>query len=176
MLVAALIIGSHAFHDSFAVIRWQLAEIGTGTIGLLWAESVAAEVIVFLFIGRPLLDRLGPARAAALAAVSGAVRWGVMAQTAWLPAMALIEPLHGITFALLHLSIMRLLAQVVPARLVATALALYGTVAVGIATTLLTLAAGPLYAHLGAGGFWVMAVLCAAALPVCLRLASPPAT
>ena len=61
VLVAALIMGSHAMHDSFAVIRWAAAGIGPGTAGLLWSLSVAAEVMVFLFAGRPLLDRLGPA-------------------------------------------------------------------------------------------------------------------
>jgi PPP family 3-phenylpropionic acid transporter len=66
VLVAALIMGSHAMHDSFAVIRWAAAGIGPGTAGLLWSLSVAAEVMVFLFAGRPLLDRLGPAGAAAL--------------------------------------------------------------------------------------------------------------
>jgi PPP family 3-phenylpropionic acid transporter len=173
MLVAALILGSHALHDSFAVIRWRSADIDTGTIGLLWSESVAAEVVIFLVVGRRLLDRLGPAGASALAAACGIVRWAVMAETAWVPAMAVIEPLHGITFALLHLSCMRLMAQIIPARLVATGLALYGTVAIGIATAMLTLAAGPLYAHLGAGGFWVMAGLCAVALPVALGLRGP---
>jgi PPP family 3-phenylpropionic acid transporter len=170
MLVAALILGSHALHDSFAVIRWRSAGIDTGTIGLLWSESVAAEVVVFLFVGRPLLERLGSARASALAAAAGVVRWAVMAQTAWVPAMAAIEPLHGVTFALLHLSCMRLMAQIIPARLVATGLALYGTVAIGITTAALTLASGPLYAHLGADGFWVMAGLCVVALPLTLRL------
>ena len=61
VLVAALIFGSHAMHDSFAVIRWESAGISPATAGLLWSLSVAAEVIVFLIIGRPLLDRLGPA-------------------------------------------------------------------------------------------------------------------
>jgi PPP family 3-phenylpropionic acid transporter len=61
VLVAALILGSHAMHDSFAVIRWRAAGIASGAAGLLWSLSVAAEVIVFFFVGRPLLDRLGPA-------------------------------------------------------------------------------------------------------------------
>jgi PPP family 3-phenylpropionic acid transporter len=78
----------------------------------------------------------------------------------------LVEPLHGLTFALQHLACMRLIAEVVPAPLAVTAQAIYGTVAVGVATALLTLGSGSLYAHLGAGGFWVMAGLCAAALPV----------
>src|SRR6202011_2158381 len=44
VLVAALILGSHAMHDSFAVIRWGAAGIGPGAAGLLWSESVASEV------------------------------------------------------------------------------------------------------------------------------------
>ena len=92
VLVAALIMGSHAMHDSFAVIRWAAAGIGPGTAGLLWSLSVATEVMVFLFAGRPLLDRLGPAGAAMLAAAAGIVRWAVMAETAWLPALAAIDP------------------------------------------------------------------------------------
>jgi MFS transporter, PPP family, 3-phenylpropionic acid transporter len=173
VLIAALIIGSHAMHDSFAVIRWASAGIGPGTAGLLWSLSVAAEVMVFLFVGRPLLDRLGPAGAAMLAAAAGIVRWAVMAETAWLPALAAIEPLHGLTFALLHLTCMRLLAGCVPRHLAATALTFYGTVGIGAPATLLTLASGPLYACFGAHGFWVMAALCAAALPLARTLREP---
>jgi MFS transporter, PPP family, 3-phenylpropionic acid transporter len=156
--------------DSFAVIRWEAAGIGHGAVGFLWSESVAAEVVVFLAIGRPLLDRLGPAGAAALAAAAGMVRWSVEAQTAWLPAMAAIQPLHGLTFALLHLANMRILAQTVPPRLAATALTLYGTVGVGVAVALLTLVSGSLYAQFGARGFWVIAALCASALPLARKL------
>jgi PPP family 3-phenylpropionic acid transporter len=50
------------------------------TIGALWSMSVAAEVVVFLFIGRPLLDRIGPAHAAMIAAAAGALRWVIMAE------------------------------------------------------------------------------------------------
>jgi MFS transporter, PPP family, 3-phenylpropionic acid transporter len=170
VLVAALIIGSHAMHDSFAVIRWGAAGIGPGTAGLLGSLSVAAKVMVFLFVGRPLLDRLGPAGAAMLAAGAGTVRWAVMAETAWLPALVAIEPLHGLTFALLHLTCMRLLAGCVPRHLAATALTLYGTVGIGAPATLLTLASGPLYARFGAHGFWVMAAFCTAALPLARTL------
>jgi PPP family 3-phenylpropionic acid transporter len=173
LLVAALILGSHAFHDGFIVIRWSAAGIGPGTAGLLWSEQVAAEVLVFFLLGRPLLDRLGAGGALALAAAAGAVRWAVMAETAWLPAMAMTEPLHGLTFALLHLAAMRLLAEIVPAGHAATALTLYGTVAIGAATALATLGSGPLYAEFGARGLWVMAALCAAALPLAWGLREP---
>ncbi len=116
---------------------------------------------------------MGPARAAMVAASAGVLRWEVMAQTAWLPAMMVIEPMHGLTFALLHLAAMRLMAEIVPPRLAATALTLYGTVAIGAATALATLISGPLYARFGAEGFWVMAALCAAALPIAAGLREP---
>ena len=57
-----------------------------------------------MVVGPTLLKGLGPAGAAALAASAGMVRWSVTAVTAWLPAMALVEPLHGLTFALSHLA------------------------------------------------------------------------
>ncbi|PPQ27886.1 MFS transporter [Rhodopila globiformis] len=166
MLVAALIQGSHAMHDSFAVIRWEAAGIGNGTIGVLWSESVVAEVVVFLLIGRRLIDWLSPAGASVLCAAAGVVRWTVLAQSASIAAAALVEPLHGLTFALQHLACMRLIAQVVPPHLAASGQAFYNTVAVGAATALLTLASGPLYATFGAGGFWVMAALCLLAAPL----------
>ena len=101
MLVAALIGGSHALHDGFEVIRWRSAGLSAAQASVLWSLSVAAEVLVFLFLGRRLLDRLGPGRAMILSAVAGVLRWGAAAMTAWFPVMALVEPLHGLTFALL---------------------------------------------------------------------------
>ena len=166
LLVAALIQGSHAMHDGFIVIHWESLGIGDATISLLWSESVAAEVVVFLFIGPWLLDRLTPARASVLAAAAGIVRWAVLAETTSILASALVEPLHGLTFALQHLACMRLIGALVPAELASTAQAFYSTVAVGAATALLTVVSGTLYADFGAAGFWVMAALCAAALPL----------
>src|SRR5262245_30848570 len=94
------------------------------------------------------------------------LRWAVMAQTTDVMALALVQPLHGITFALLHLACMRLIARTVPSGLEGTAQAIYGTVGIGAATALLTLVSGTLYTHLGAHGFWVMAILSALAVPV----------
>ncbi len=173
MGVAALIGGSHALHDGFEVLRWAEAGIGPETAGLLWSEAVLAEVVVFTLVGPPLLRRVGPRGAALLAAGAGMVRWGVTAVTAAVPAMALVEPLHGLTFALLHLACMRMLADLVPPPLAATAQAAYGTVAVGATSALLTLVSGPLYGQFGAGAFWGMAALCAAAVPVAAGLRTP---
>jgi MFS transporter, PPP family, 3-phenylpropionic acid transporter len=170
VLVAALILGSHAMHDTFAVIRWRAAGISPQTVSLLWSVSVVAEVIVFFLIGPWLLRKLTPAGSIALAASAGAVRWFVTALTADVAVLSLIQPLHGFTFALLHLACMRLLAVAVPAQLAATAQAIYGTVGVGAATALLTLISGWLYAWIGPPAFAAMGVLCLAGLPIARSL------
>ena len=174
MLVAALIGGSHAMHDGFEVIRWRSSGMTAGQASLLWSLSVAAEVVVFLFVGRRLLERLGPGRAMALSAVAGIVRWSAAAQTAWFPVMALVEPLHGLTFALLHLACMDTIGRVVPASLAATAQAFYATIAMGATSAAVTLATGPLYADIGAAAFWPMALMCALALPLALGIRPHP--
>jgi PPP family 3-phenylpropionic acid transporter len=173
VLVAALILGSHAMHDAFAVIRWSAAGISPAIASLLWSESVAAEVVVFFVVGPALVTRLTPAGTLAIAALAGMLRWTVMAQTTDVIALALMQPLHGITFALLHLGCMRLLARIVPHGLEGTAQAIYGTVGIGATTALLTLVSGVLYARLGAQGFWVMAALCALAFPLTWKLRQP---
>jgi len=170
VFAATLVLASHALHDAFAVIRWSAAGIESRTVSLLWSEAVTAEVLVFFLVGPTLVTRLTPAGAIALAALAGATRWAVMAQTSSVLALALIQPLHGLTFALLHLSCMRVLGRVVPHGLEGTAQAIYATVGVGAATAFLTLASGALYGRLGAQAFWLMAILCALALPSAWRL------
>ena len=114
VLAAALVLGSHAMHDAFAIIRWRDAGISPAASSVLWSESVAAEVLVFLLLGPWLLQALGRTGALGLAAGAAVVRWGVMAQTADVAALAAIEPLHGLTFALFHLACMRIIADTVP--------------------------------------------------------------
>lgn len=81
ILVSALVYGSHAMHDTFAVIRWSSAGISTSSISLLWSEAVAAEVIVFFVVGPALLDRFGARAAATLAAAAGIIRWSIASAT-----------------------------------------------------------------------------------------------
>ncbi len=173
MVVAGLITGSHALHDGFEVIRWRAGGLSAGQSGALWAASVAGEVFVFLFAGRWLLDRLGPAGAMMLSAAAGVLRWGVAASTVSFPILAIVEPLHGLTFALLHLACMAVIGQVVPKTLAATAQAFYATVATGAVYALVTLGTGPLYDRLGAHAFWAMALMCLAALPLARSLRVP---
>ncbi len=174
MLVAALIGGSHALHDGFEVIRWRAAGLSAGQAACCgrcrsrprwWCSCAWAAAA---------------ATGSAPAARCRCRPWpgssaGAAAQTAWFPAMALVEPLHGLTFALLHLACMDMIARVVPAELAATAQAFYATVAMGAPAPRVTLASGPLYGRVGAGAFWAMAAMCALAVPVAGRIAVRPA-
>lgn len=172
LLVTGLILGSHAMHDAFAVIRWNAGGIGPGLASILWSLSVGGEVIVFFLIGPRLVTWTGPAGAAAIAAGAGILRWVVMALTTDPVALILVQPLHGLTFALLHLASMRLLTEIVPPQLAATGQAAYAFAA-ALTTAVLTVAAGALYAWFGAAAFLTMAALCAAAFPLTLGLRQP---
>jgi PPP family 3-phenylpropionic acid transporter len=169
MLASGLVLGSHAMHDTFAVIRWSAAGVTPAMASALWSESVAAEVIVFFLIGPTMLSRLQPAGVVAVAAAAGVIRWVVMAASTSVMALALVQPLHGLTFAAMHLACMRLIAAIVPQRLAATAQTMYALGA-GATTALLTLTSGWLYATAGAQGFLMMALLCAAVPPLTWRL------
>ena len=84
-------------------------------------------------------------------------RWSAMACTADVTAMAIAEPLYGLSFALLHLACMRLIRHLVPANLAATAQAIYGTVAIGATTAMVTFCQGHCTADSGqpASGSWL---------------------
>ena len=68
VLIAALVLGSHALHDSFAVIYWSSAGISPAVVSILWSEQVVAEVVVFLLVGPALLAWIGPAWALTVSA------------------------------------------------------------------------------------------------------------
>jgi MFS transporter, PPP family, 3-phenylpropionic acid transporter len=163
--VAALVYGSHAMQDAFAVVRWSDAGVSTSAISFLWSEAVTSEVLVFVVLGPALLERFGVRGAAMLAATAGIVRWSVAAVTTSIVWLALIQPLHGLTFALLHLACMRMMASLVSTRVAATAQALYAFGS-GLVTAALTLLSGTLYALYAGAAFFPMAALCVAALPL----------
>ncbi|TDH62808.1 MFS transporter [Dankookia rubra] len=166
VLVSGLIQGSHAFYAGFAVLGWQAAGIGPGSIGLLWSLSVAAEVLVFLLLGRRLLGRLGVGGTCALAAAAGLLRWSAMALDAPVALLVPMQLLHGLTFAAQHMAAMAVLARLAPDRLGGTAQALLASLGTGLFTAVLLLASGALYERIGLGGFWAMAALCALAVPL----------
>ena len=149
VLVSGLIQGSHAFYTGFAVLGWQAAGIGPGSIGLLWSLSVAAEVLVFFLLGRRLLGWLGVGGTCALAAAAGLLRWSAMALDAPVALLVPMQALHGLTFAAQHMAAMAVLARLAPDRLGGTAQALLASLGTGLFTAVLLLASGALYEQVG---------------------------
>src|SRR5262245_57201409 len=136
---------------------FQQRGLGPEQLGVLFAAGTAIR----LFSG-PLCGRLADLTRA---------RREVLAICAGLAAAVAVSllgvALHGLTFAALHLACMRVISTIVPSGLAATAQAMYALGAAA-ATALLTLASGALYARLGGRAFLMMALLCAAAIPVAL--------
>jgi PPP family 3-phenylpropionic acid transporter len=129
-------------------------------IGLLWAEGVVAEIILFA-VGTTLTRRLGPVNLLLAGAAAGIVRWSATAFTGDLAALVVLQALHAFTFGAAHLGAMHFLAQNVATRLSASAQSLLATFSGGVALGLGMMAAGPLYGALGGRAFLAMALLSA---------------
>lgn len=165
---SALIQGSHAVYYGFSTLHWTAAGLSPGMIGALWAWGVVAEVALFLF-GRRAADRLGMRGLAMIAAIAGVLRWVVTAGTTDVAALFAVQTLHAATFGAMHLAAIRAMGAL-PAALGARAQTLHAALGVGLASGVLMLASGPLYAALGGGAFLVMAILCGVAAMAAWRL------
>jgi MFS transporter, PPP family, 3-phenylpropionic acid transporter len=170
----ALIQGAHAAYYGFAALLWRSQGISDTIIGLLIAEGIIAEILLFAR-GRRLVERLGPAGLTACAAAASILRWSVTAFAPPLPVLAVVQILHAATFAMQHLSAMLLLSRFVPPERAATAQALHSALGYGAPTGLMMVLSGWLYARSGGLVFLAMAVTGGAALLLVRPLAQETA-
>ena len=157
LLLVALIQGSHAAYYSFSSIYWKSAGHSEELIGYLWSLGVVAEVAVFalskrLFSGWSL-------RALFVAAAIGVIaRWGLMASTTAIIALAAIQLLHGVTFAMAHIAAIQYIQHAPQNKMVALQ-ALYNAIPLGAFIALMTTLSGWGYDNWGANVFWAMALM-----------------
>lgn len=166
---ASLNTAAHTVYYAFATIHWQQAGIDGDTIGLLWAEGVIAEVLLFAFSGK-VVARLGPGRLLLLATLAGVVRWLALGLSTALPVLAAAQVLHAVTFGCAHLGAMHFIVRAVPHALSARAQGMLSAVAMGLAPGLMSPLAGHLYEGLGGNAFLVMTALSAAGAALALVL------
>ena len=159
----ALIQGAHAAYYGFAALFWRSQGISDTVIGLLIAEGIVAEILLFAR-GRHLIERLGPPGLTACAASASIFRWLVVAAAPPIPVLVAIQPLHAATFAMQHLSAMILLSRSVPTERAATAQALHSALGYGAPTGLMMLLAGWLYTYIPGSAFAAMAAFGGATL------------
>jgi len=173
LLATALIQGAHAAYYGFATLHWRSAGLSEATIGLLIAEGIVAEIVLFVW-GRTLVERLGPARLTALAAAASLLRWTATAFVTDVPVLAALQLLHALTFACQHLSTMLVLRSMPPGR-AGMAQSLMSALGFSAPTGVLIWVSGQLYGTAGGLTFLLMAALGGAGLLVVpgLRRALP---
>jgi len=166
---AALTQASHVVIYGFGTIHWRLAGHSDDVIGILWAEGVIAEIILFAF-SAAVLKRIGPVGLLVIAAAAGVVRWVVFGLTSDLAVLIILQPLHGATFGAAHLGAIHFIARAAPPELSATAQSLYSSLALGVAFGVAMPLAGVMYGGLAGQAYFAMAGMCLAGLVFALVL------
>jgi MFS transporter, PPP family, 3-phenylpropionic acid transporter len=160
---AAALQASHQLYYGFGSLYWRGLGFSDPAIGVLWAEGVAAEIVLFWY-SAPLVVRLGPLGLMALGGAAGIVRWSLMGFVPGIGGAAALQLLHALTFGASHLGAMHFMARRVPPDAAASAQSLYAALSAGLGSGLVMLAAGALYATFGGYAFPFMAPLSAAGL------------
>jgi PPP family 3-phenylpropionic acid transporter len=106
-----------------------------------------------------------------VAGIGALVRWTCTAMAETVPALAVLQVLHALTFGAAHLAAMQYIARAIPIERSATAQALYGALATGMCTALAMMVAGAAYERLHAGAYFAMAAMALAGTGLALLLA-----
>lgn len=169
LLAASAAQASHAVYYGFSALHWRASGLSETVIGLLWAEGVIAEILLFA-VGARVTARIGPAALLALAGAAGLLRWGVSAETTALWVLAIVQLLHAVTFGAAHLAAMAFLTRAVPDNLSATAQSLYAGLVSGVAFGMAMPLSGWLYGQTGGGAFYLPVALSLLAMLAALAL------
>lgn len=174
MLAAGCGQASHGFLYAFGSVYFESLGYSKFVIGLLWAASVMAEVLMFAFSNR-FHRAFGSVRLIMLGTGIATLRWVVTALAPPLAILFLVQTLHAGSFGLTHLGTMHYIRERVPASMRNTAQGLYSVLSSGVLMSGTMWASGMLYAGLGGAAFLVMAGLSGLAclLAVLLRAISP---
>jgi PPP family 3-phenylpropionic acid transporter len=163
VISVAALQSSHQLYYGFGTLYWRELGFSDVIIGILWAEGVVAEILLFWY-SAPLVTRIGPIGLMAAGGVAGIVRWSLMGVLPGLAAAAGLQLLHALTFGASHLGAMHFMARSVPPGAAASAQSLYAALSAGLGSGLVMLVAGALYATYGGHAYPFMALLSAAGL------------
>ncbi|MDW2743627.1 3-phenylpropionate MFS transporter [Atlantibacter subterraneus] len=158
----SLLQGAHTAYYGFSAIYWQEAGYSASVVGYLWSLGVVAEIVVFT-LSNKLFRRWSARDLLLLSALSGIVRWSLMAWTTDLPWLILAQILHCGSFTVCHLAAMRYISARQGSEVIRLQ-AVYSAVAMGGSIAIMTMFAGFLFQHLQGGIFWVMALLAVPAI------------
>jgi len=158
VMATACIQGSHALYYGFGTLNWLRLGLGKGVIGMLWAEGVIAEVILFVFAANAI-RRVGPARLIALGGLACLIRWSLTAYVDSLLLIAVLQLLHAFTFGAAHLGAIYFIADRMPEDVSATAQTLYALLVSGLGIGLTSYLSGHLYGAYQGNAYLAMAAM-----------------
>lgn len=158
----------------YAFFSLYLQQLGYGkpAVGMLWAVSVAVEIVFFALAGR-FFARLNDHQWMLLAAWVTAARFAATAGFGHVPAVLVAAQLtHAITFAAQHLACTSLIARHFPDRLRTRGSALYTMLGYGVPGVVGGVAGGLLSSAFGlAAVFWAAALAALAGAACCAMCA-----
>ncbi len=161
---------SHGPYYTFFSIHLETLGYGRGTIGLLWALGVIAEIFIFLVMAR-LLARFSLRQVLAASFILAAVRWlllGTLADHLWI--LLLAQLMHAATFGSFHAAAIHFVQRSFGHRQQGQGQALYATLA-GVGGALGALYSG--YSWETIGPVWTFAIASLAALAATAIIAVP---
>lgn len=140
---------------------------GKGTIGLLWALSVVAEIAWFYLQGR-LLGLFAMPRWLLICGVAAVLRMGITAGCGqWVWALVAAQALHALSFAAHHTACIAMVSRHFPGRLRGRGQALFTVIGYGFGGVLGVLAGGAIAQQFGYVAMFGVATLLAVVGSAC---------
>lgn len=161
---------SHGPYYTFFSIHLEALGYGRGTIGLLWALGVVAEILIFLVMAA-LLARFSLRQVLVASFLLAALRWLLLGTLAdHLSVLLLAQLMHAATFGSFHAAAIHFVQRSFGHRQQGQGQALYATLA-GVGGALGALYSGYSWASLGP--LWTFAIASLAALAAAVIIAIP---
>ncbi|MBN2361395.1 MAG: MFS transporter [Deltaproteobacteria bacterium] len=161
----ALYYFGHSTYDVYFGLHAQKLGLSNAFIGSAWALGVGVEVAVMLLAPR-FIERVSSRRLLVACAAVAATRWGLLAWTAVPWAVLAIQSLHGVTYGLWYLSLVKHVQDIAGERLRST-LQSVATAALGLGQVGGYLVGGQIFEHLGGAALYRGAALAALGALLC---------
>jgi PPP family 3-phenylpropionic acid transporter len=164
---ASLVNASHAVLYGFGSLDWGTQGYSATQVGVLWAVGVLSEIVLFWLAGSALRAGFPGFLFLGIGAAGAALRWVLMASGPGPMLLTLLQASHGVTFGMVHLGSIAVMAALAPPALRARCQGLL-VAANSLALAAAIAAAGPLYKAFGAASFLAMVPVALAALGLIL--------
>jgi len=151
---------AHGAYDAFFSLHLHRIGFSDRFVGAAWMVGIAVEVCVML-LARAVLEHRSGAGVLALCSAVAALRWILLSSLTSAIPILLTQTLHGITFGLWYLALVRTIQQRAPDQL-RTSLQAIAFAFVGLGMVVGYLAGGLLLGRFGGPALFQMGSVCAA--------------